>query len=56
MGDPDRAEHVYAEAPHRLVCGEIGRADTREWRIKVSAIYRLTDTDALRAAIRRIIG
>ena len=34
----------------------IGRADTREWRIKVSAIYRLTDTDALRAAIRRIIG
>jgi long-chain fatty acid transport protein len=34
----------------------IGRASTREWRIKVSAIYRLADTDALRQAIRRIVG
>ena len=34
----------------------IGRAATREWRIKVSAIYRLADMDALRGAIRRIFG
>ena len=34
----------------------IGLAATREWRIKVSAIYRLADTDALRGAIRRIFG
>ena len=31
-------------------------AATREWRIKVSAIYRLADTEALRGAIRRIFG
>jgi hypothetical protein len=29
VGDPDRREHVYAEAQHRLVCREIGRADAR---------------------------
>ena len=29
MRDPDRAEHVYAEALHRLLCGEIGRTDPR---------------------------
>src|SRR5215510_1893587 len=29
MRDPDRAEHVYAEALHRLACSEIGRTDTR---------------------------
>jgi len=34
----------------------IGLATTGEWRIKVSAIYRLADTDALRGAIRRIFG
>jgi hypothetical protein len=34
----------------------VGLAATREWRIKVSAIYRLADTDALRGAIRRIFG
>ena len=34
----------------------VGRAATREWRIKVSAIYRLADTDALRGALRRIFG
>ena len=33
-----------------------GRAYADEWRIKVSAIYRLADTDALRKAIRRIFG
>ena len=34
----------------------VGLAAAREWRIKVSAIYRLADTDALRGAIRRILG
>ena len=29
MRDPDGPEHVYAEAPHCRICGEIGRADTR---------------------------
>jgi long-subunit fatty acid transport protein len=34
----------------------IARAETGEWRIKVSAIYRLADTDALKGALRRIFG
>ena len=34
----------------------MGLASADEWRIKVSAIYRLADTDALRGAIRRIFG
>jgi long-subunit fatty acid transport protein len=34
----------------------IGRADTHEWRVKVSAIYRIQDTDKLRAILRRIFG
>jgi long-subunit fatty acid transport protein len=34
----------------------VGRAATREWRLKVSMIYRLADTDALRGALRRIFG
>jgi hypothetical protein len=33
-----------------------GLARTGEWRIKVSAIYRLADSDALKVAIRRIFG
>lgn len=33
-----------------------GLATTTEWRLKVSAIYRLADTDALERAIRRIFG
>jgi hypothetical protein len=34
----------------------VGRAATREWRFKVSAIYRLADTDALKSGIKRIFG
>jgi len=34
----------------------IGRATLREWRIKVSAIYRIPDTEKLRSLIRRIFG
>jgi len=34
----------------------VGLAAADEWRIKVSAIYRLADTDALKGAIRRIFG
>jgi long-subunit fatty acid transport protein len=34
----------------------IGRADSREWRIKVSAIYRIQDTEKLRGILRKIFG
>jgi long-subunit fatty acid transport protein len=34
----------------------LGLASADEWRIKVSAIYRLADTDALRSVLRRIFG
>ena len=34
----------------------VGLASADEWRIKVSAIYRLTDTDALWGSIRKIFG
>jgi hypothetical protein len=34
----------------------IGQARTREWRVKLSAIYRLPDTDKLRGFLRRIFG
>jgi hypothetical protein len=33
-----------------------GRAQIGEWRVKVSAIYRLADTEKLRAGLRRIFG
>jgi hypothetical protein len=33
-----------------------GRAETHEWRIKVSAIYRIQDTDKLRSILRKIFG
>jgi len=31
-----------------------GRSRTREWRVKVSMIYRLADTDKLRGALRKL--
>lgn len=34
----------------------MGLASADEWRIKVSAIYRLADTDALWGSIRKIFG
>lgn len=34
----------------------LGRAFSSEWRVKVSVIYRLTDTDGLRAVLRRVFG
>ena len=33
-----------------------GLASADEWRIKVSAIYRLADTDSLWGSIRKIFG
>ena len=53
-----RVSDVYSVQTELLGSGPdaIGLASTREWRIKVSAIYRLADTDALRKAIRRILG
>jgi hypothetical protein len=32
----------------------IGRTASREWRVKVSAIYRLTDSEGLKSFLRRI--
>jgi len=34
----------------------IGRADSHEWRVKVSAIYRIQDTEKLRGILRKIFG
>jgi long-chain fatty acid transport protein len=34
----------------------IGRADSHEWRLKVSAIYRIQDTEKLREILRKIFG
>lgn len=34
----------------------VGRAATHEWRVKVSAIYRIQDTEKLRGLLRRIFG
>ena len=34
----------------------IGRADSHEWRLKVSAIYRVQDTEKLRGILRKIFG
>ena len=33
-----------------------GQAHGREWRVKVSAIYRIPDTEALRGLVRKIFG
>jgi hypothetical protein len=34
----------------------IGQAHTREWRLKVSAIYRIPDTQTLRGILGKIFG
>ena len=34
----------------------VGRAAAHEWRLKVSVIYRMADTDKLKGALRRIFG
>jgi hypothetical protein len=34
----------------------VGRADAREWRLKLSLIYRLQDTEKLRDLLRRVLG
>jgi hypothetical protein len=34
----------------------LGLSNAREWRIKVSAIYRIQDTDKLRQVLKRIFG
>lgn len=34
----------------------IGRGDAHEWRLKVSAIYRVQDTEKLRGILRKIFG
>ena len=34
----------------------VGERDTREWRLKLSLILRVTDTDKLHRTIRRVFG
>ena len=34
----------------------LGRAATHEWRVKVSAIYRMPDTEKLRGVLKKIFG
>jgi hypothetical protein len=34
----------------------IARGDMHEWRVKVSAIYRVQDTEKLRGILRKIFG
>jgi hypothetical protein len=34
----------------------LGRATTHEWRVKVSAIYRMPDTEKLRGIVKKIFG
>jgi long-subunit fatty acid transport protein len=34
----------------------VGRAESHEWRLKVSAIYRIQDTEKLREILRKIFG
>jgi hypothetical protein len=52
-----RTSEVYSAATAAAFGRDaVGLASADEWRIKVSAIYRLADTDALKGAIRRIFG
>jgi long-chain fatty acid transport protein len=39
-----------------LVRDAFGQASAREWRLKVSAIYRVPDTEALRRVVRKVFG
>ena len=52
-----RGSDVYSPAT-AIVRGRdgVGLASADEWRIKLSAIYRLADTDALWGSIRKIFG
>jgi long-subunit fatty acid transport protein len=47
---------VAARLAGDLAFDALGRARTQDWRVKVSAIYRLQDTDKLRGLLRRIFG
>jgi hypothetical protein len=52
-----RVSDVYSAATAAVMGRDgVGLASADEWRIKVSAIYRLADTDALRGVFRRIFG
>lgn len=52
-----RISDVYSVGQAAVFARDVvGLASADEWRIKVSAIYRLADTDALKGAIRKIFG
>jgi hypothetical protein len=52
LSDVMSVETATGAAPRDVV----GRASSREWRIKASAIYRLADTGRLKEILRRIFG
>jgi hypothetical protein len=52
----DQSEPLSVPAVATGAPDAVGRAAAREWRIKLSAIYRMADTDALRGVLRRIFG
>jgi hypothetical protein len=52
LSDVMSVESALGAAPREVV----GRAASREWRIKLSAIYRLADTEKLKGILRRIFG
>jgi hypothetical protein len=47
---------VAALLGSQLTPDAIGQGDSREWRIKLSVIYRLQDTEKLKGALHRIFG
>jgi len=58
-GASTRTSHVLSLETLRaggLARDFVARADTHEWRVKVSAIYRVQDTEKLRGILRRIFG
>jgi hypothetical protein len=58
-GASTRTSHVLSLETRRaggLARDFVARADTHEWRVKVSAIYRVQDTEKLRGILRKIFG
>ena len=51
----DGADFGVAE-PSATLPSAVGERDSREWRLKLSLILRVTDTDKLHRTIRRVFG
>lgn len=53
LSDAFSVQTAFSEG---LARDAIGRAHNREWRIKVSAIYRIPEAEKLRGLLRKIFG